>query len=430
MLEQVMTELKAYLKEGYEYVRAHAREVPLREREMCRAETQSGRTTIQSDPLVLPDYAIFIGRESTALCNLASFQPLNQSLIPNPSLWHALRLADDPKMALDDLFHYYLAPLLSNLLSEVDAGRPYEEVLQSSLDSLSSFISKDTYPMRYTAPLLNLTCDRDELEVIDGIFLRRVPNSDLESYFASMRGIANIFDRSVVEEVEFQLEVNTSCPRSTLRCAAATHQVENIFRKIEKAFRLLKRGAVGILLSRGQSFYFLGPGESRTGFPSTFRVHGEPSLKYAFAHPEVEDIKATLPQLERLDGDPRFELAMRRFMDAYHKPMAGDRLIDYWIALESLILPDGKEGELRYRAALRLAHLLEVPGKRFETYAKAMKSYKHRSRVVHGTIHAVDVATVADTEDLLRGALRRCLQLGEVPNSKWLNQLVLNQKQD
>jgi hypothetical protein len=40
-------------------------------------------------------------------------------------------------------------------------------------------------------------------------------------------------------------------------------------------------------------------------------------------------------------------------MDSYKKPIAGDRLVDFWIALESLLLPAEKEGELRFRAALR-----------------------------------------------------------------------------
>jgi hypothetical protein len=62
---------------------------------------------------------------------------------------------------------------------------------------------------------------------------------------------------------------------------------------------------------------------------------------------------------ETLSGKKRaaLGLAVRRFGSTYDRVTDDDRLIDAWIALEALFLPDGNQ-ELTYRAAMRMARFL------------------------------------------------------------------------
>jgi hypothetical protein len=93
---------------------------------------------------------------------------------------------------------------------------------------------------------------------------------------------------------------------------------------------------------------------------------------------------------------------------AYSRHSPEDRLIDLWIALEALVLPDGS-GELRYRAALRLAQLVgeDAEGKT-KAFELARRSYDCRSRVVHGSTVPDDLGRVVEeTRMLTQSALRK-----------------------
>jgi hypothetical protein len=77
-------------------------------------------------------------------------------------------------------------------------------------------------------------------------------------------------------------------------------------------------------------------------------------------------------------------LAFRRYMLSLEKVNAEDQLLDLWIALESLFVPDGKKGEITYKLRVRMAYYF---GETFEERKRISdfikKSYNHRSEIVH-----------------------------------------------
>jgi hypothetical protein len=86
-------------------------------------------------------------------------------------------------------------------------------------------------------------------------------------------------------------------------------------------------------------------------------------------------------------------------------------LIDLWVAIEALLLPDGN-AELSYRAALRLARAAGTDEHtRRSAFDQAKASYRVRSKLVHGDDVSDEKvkATVAETRNLLRDALRTWL---------------------
>lgn len=110
-------------------------------------------------------------------------------------------------------------------------------------------------------------------------------------------------------------------------------------------------------------------------------------------------------------------LPLRRWESSLLRQSLEDRLIDAWISLEALLL-GGREGELSYRAAVRLAEFLGTSGAdRKAIYDATRTSYQWRSAIVHA-LSSSRLArrsplqeTVLLTTEHLRSALLKVLDL-------------------
>lgn len=112
-------------------------------------------------------------------------------------------------------------------------------------------------------------------------------------------------------------------------------------------------------------------------------------------------------------------LPLRRWESSLLRPTLEDRLIDAWISLEALLL-GGQDGELTYRAAVRLAEFLGRSGvDRKDIYDATRISYTWRSAIVHALNsekHARRYPlqeTVRLTTEYLRSALLQVLDLSD-----------------
>ncbi|MGG4442275.1 HEPN domain-containing protein [Brevibacillus fortis] len=77
-------------------------------------------------------------------------------------------------------------------------------------------------------------------------------------------------------------------------------------------------------------------------------------------------------------------LAFRRYALSLEKKNYEDQLLDLWIALESLFVPDGKKGEITYKLRVRMAYYFGDTALQRERIAQFVKkSYNHRSEIVH-----------------------------------------------
>ena len=108
----------------------------------------------------------------------------------------------------------------------------------------------------------------------------------------------------------------------------------------------------------------------------------------------------------------RVQLPLKRFGDTAERMSAEDKLIDYWIALESLFAPESSS-EIRYRAALRIASFLGEGEERTKIYRDVGLSYDFRSAVVHANRRRLanlgKKVTLADITERTRGYLRQVL---------------------
>jgi hypothetical protein len=120
----------------------------------------------------------------------------------------------------------------------------------------------------------------------------------------------------------------------------------------------------------------------------------------------AQELEKIWPLLQH-ETHEKLETAFQRFELSYDRTDPEDRIIDYWVALESLFLPDD-DRELARSASQRLAFFIEETGSdRLEIYRNSKKSYGFRSVVVHG--NAYDPAEVELSANLIEGYLRRAL---------------------
>jgi hypothetical protein len=130
---------------------------------------------------------------------------------------------------------------------------------------------------------------------------------------------------------------------------------------------------------------------------------------------ELPDIYALLASAPEHGS---FALALRRLESSSERLAREDRLIDCWIAFESLFAPDTKT-ELRFRASLRIARYLGSDAEERRAIASGLrKAYDWRSHVVHGggdptSKELKRMGELDEAVSLCEQTLRRAL-------SKWL----------
>lgn len=102
-------------------------------------------------------------------------------------------------------------------------------------------------------------------------------------------------------------------------------------------------------------------------------------------------------------------LAYRRYMLSLEKESMEDQLLDLWIALESLFVPDGKKGEITYKLRLRIAYYFAETHEERKKISEFIKtSYNHRSEIVHSGKGFVE-EELRDEVKLLRSMARAAL---------------------
>ena len=100
-------------------------------------------------------------------------------------------------------------------------------------------------------------------------------------------------------------------------------------------------------------------------------------------HPTALSYYKTLMGFD-YDNNPSFAMALRRFNSGHEKNRIDEKLIDYMISFEALLLHESNQ-ELGYKLALRGAHAIGTSANKRKYYFDLLKSaYNERSNLVHG----------------------------------------------
>lgn len=134
-------------------------------------------------------------------------------------------------------------------------------------------------------------------------------------------------------------------------------------------------------------------------FPGTVMVPVDPTARQQLQEmwPRVKEIM--------LSPSHHLSLPLRRLIDGLGRTRFDDRIVDYAIGLEALLLTASEKDELSYRFALRGATVLGESGEdKYEAFQNLKAFYKARSTIVHGgPVSKLNLRSLADNgERLLR----------------------------
>jgi hypothetical protein len=251
----------------------------------------------------------------------------------------------------------------------------------------------DTLEVRCVAPLGGFEMDADRIELDEGFVIARIPDSERAEMLSESAAFAPFAHPSPIGLRKHGLELRVQLRKHVAvgDAGAADSSWKDPHQKASEAFteacsamRLFKRGDVGFdqILSHLTCWHPFG-GKMRTGPMDTRQFFAG---TYTLSKAEVSDFRSFW---EEYRGATELDIrkvgvALRRFNLGYTRREREDRLIDYVVGLESLLVES--PGELRYRFALRGAALLGGSADSRQAVRELLEAaYNARNDIVHGS---------------------------------------------
>lgn len=353
-------------------------------------------------------------------------------------------LQDDPQIArhLDTLVgtHEFrmrldvdicLRALITKLFQEQEDITFEESIFNKVYEEFESYFYRDRVECRLISPLNNFQAESERIELSPGFSIIKIPKEERAEMLSSSRMFGAFPQYQVMPFNEYAFELVLEIPK-LFGENAPVRKAEDIPSQIAQkqfyeacsALRLFKEGAVNHEYIRvGTISWELHGGTFTTDSVSRQKLIGP---QYILSKDDISDFLKfwSFFQKVRQKTRRRINLALRRFNFAYERVRPEDKLIDYMIGFESLLLLGTERQELEYRLALRGSALLNnTPEGRAVTFKELKTAYRERSNIVHGgilkEIIKIDNNEVKFSEfvdkagKLLRSSIQEFLQLTE-----------------
>jgi hypothetical protein len=318
---------------------------------------------------------------------------------------------------------------LVRLVSQQGSLRFDSRVFDPLYQETEDYFYQDTVTYRYLAPLSRFSTEEDEILLDSGLSIVEVPNDwrqemldasvNLPQLAAELEGAAST-KHGLVLYLQLQKEQGEEVPRRMQgHQEDAIKHVRNVFRLVCSALRLFKAGAVGYeqVIPRPTSWVpWRSAGVWGGGLPSSL---GE---RYVFSEEEAAGFAGFWPWYRDATtiAGRTVSLALRRFNMAYARGSDEDRLVDFMIAFEALLLQN--ERSKRRILANRVAALLsENPDERTAIREELEAAYEQRNKILHdgeadkslslGDGTGVTLGQLnARVEERLRGAIQAAMK--------------------
>jgi hypothetical protein len=304
----------------------------------------------------------------------------------------------------------YLDHILTRLLKSYYEQKEFDrELFQKMYHDLEEFFYNDTIPLVETVPLHNFTGDVDNIDLGDGILIRKITTNEKEHFLDSAKWSSSlpylhiIGLRYVIELRNNEKKVFDDDDRRNMERTDSTETIDRLI----TVLRLFKEGIFGVNAIRGKcdlDIPVLGIG-TRSGLSFKY-FHGK---TYNLSQNEIPEFKNLWQLMYKADlsADKSLHLAIRRFNYAYERDRYEDKLMDYMIAFEALFFKRGEVGEFAHKLASRVSHLLKDNFDDRKDVFNGMKDfYKKRGDVVHGEDTTIDQTFVNNVEEYLRQSIK------------------------
>jgi Apea-like HEPN len=107
--------------------------------------------------------------------------------------------------------------------------------------------------------------------------------------------------------------------------------------------------------------------------------------KYVLTKEDANTLQVLWPKVKEAYANPDLLTAITRLEDAYSRTKDEDKLLDYWIALEALFLPEKQTRDMAESIALAVSYYIgQTEDSRKSIQASIRQSHELRSRIIHG----------------------------------------------
>lgn len=257
-----------------------------------------------------------------------------------------------------------LLALLTQLVNKQDGTQFDDERFGEIYNSLEDFFYEDRLEYRCFAAMERFSMDTDRIELEPNLFIGQIPQEDKERILSEAKEFGSFVPFPLLLGLECALELRTSVRK--IIGDAGSEAVEDFpsrsaqakFDDVCSALRLFKGGAVGYNRIRVESLswgphggaFSLGPNAPKIFSGSPYKLIKDEAESFADFWTFFQGIRKSHPR--------RVEVALRRLDFAYERARPEDKLVDYLIGFEALLLKRSERQELEYRLALRGSYLL------------------------------------------------------------------------
>lgn len=330
------------------------------------------------------------------------------------------------KRLRSDIWNAVLGPYLEKCLPRhsraIFDGQVFDEVFEETIaDVRAPGVETEVH----LSPIANLRLTEPSIELEPGLKLRQLSAEDVEMWM-NHSWLLPGQHLNLTDFIRVQCAVEATYHRShdhfavegLLEKMRTSEEETERTRKVLGALRLLTNQRMHIaftqksrrgLLKRGLDIVL-----PQTPRPSTLAATFI-TLDSATSERLIKLWEGI--QTSSVSGD--VALPFSRWYGAADRLSDEDKLIDYWVGLESLFSPDSTQ-EVRFRVSLRIAaYLGETPDEWETIYDEMRHSYDWRSKVVHGgglgdrrkleKQGSLSAAT-AKTREYLRAAILKLLE--------------------
>jgi len=391
-MSAIIDALEDYMKAASQRLEDQLHDLP--RRMWWRVTEHSGRRTGFHSGERL-DYARLATRTEGELRGSAPFEAVARALLYDQSLAESALVAPArasarspslfPPSGIPDRVVKLASDLLIVFLTEyfgaADTYAFVEPTFREVAHQLANFTLAPGIVTHRLMPLTDMRILLDAFELAPGTVLRKVTSSDVERWLNHDRPEAMLVHRIAGHRLlTLDCAVDITYHHDTVNFFEADQEADELCNRVVTALRLALDGDIHPAFWEGQlsgSLSRIYSGEVR---PMMRAI----SIPGPLDEQSGKLLKQTWNELHTSPMMKIADLAIRRWDNASERRRQDDRLVDYWIGLESLFAPDSNQ-EVRFRASHRIAAYLGATGdERLEIYDFMLKSYDCRSAIVHG----------------------------------------------
>jgi len=280
----------------------------------------------------------------------------------------------------------FFGNFIREYLKEANTIKFDEQAFNKILKRLLRDIESPNIPVKELSPLMNASLDCESITVAPYLVIRKLTTNELEKWFNDyiIYPYSSMHSLISTNVTELECAVETTYEKKRHEAWGAHKETAGSAADLVSTLRLHTDQNVHIAFTveNSESFVQYGGGMSSSLRP---RLHGGKAI---ISSANQQGIIDTWNSIRCLPSESPVRLALRRWNTVFERFDADDALIDYWIALEALFVPDSFQ-ELRHRSSFRIASYIgETPDQREQIYKDLLDSYDLRSRIVHGGVPA------------------------------------------